>query len=94
MMKMTQKLSSSASITVIASDLSDGIVKELRAHRILSTKIGSHSPLRVVMMRYRVSFYNEHTREEVIEASELREASEIVKVKFPNHLGYSIKQDN
>ena len=34
------------------------------------------------MMRYRVSFYNEHTREEVIEASELREASEIVKVKF------------
>jgi hypothetical protein len=47
----------------------------------------------VVRLRYRVTFHDGHAREEVIKASELREASEIVKAKFPDHLGYSIKQD-
>jgi hypothetical protein len=44
----------------------------------------------VAMMRFRVSFNNGHAREEVIEATELREASEIVKAKFPDHRGYSL----
>ena len=43
-MNMTQKLSSSASITVIASDLSDGIVKELRAQDFINQDRFTFSP--------------------------------------------------
>ena len=42
-------------------------------------------------MRFRVSFQDGYAREKVIEAAELREASVIVKSKFPDHKGFSIE---
>jgi hypothetical protein len=45
------------------------------------------------MMRFRVTFPGSRASEEVIEATELREASGIVKRRFPDHKGYSIEPD-
>jgi hypothetical protein len=45
-------------------------------------------------MRFKVTFSRGHAREAVIEAAELREASEIVKINFPDHHGYSLEPVN
>ena len=54
---------------------------------------GSRYLLGVVMMRFRVTFPGSRASEEVIEATELREASGIVKSRFPDHKRYSIEPD-
>jgi hypothetical protein len=51
---------------------------------------GSDYPLRVAAMRFRVTLFGRRASEKVFEARDFREASEIVKSRFPEHKGYSI----
>jgi hypothetical protein len=45
-------------------------------------------------MRFRVTLFGGRDSEEVIEAKDFQEASGIVKSRFPDHQGYSIKSVN
>ena len=49
------------------------------------------TPIIVVIMRFRVTLFGSRDSEEVIEARNFREASGIVKSRFPEHKGYSIE---
>ena len=46
------------------------------------------------MMRFRVTFQSRRESEQVIEAADIRDASGIVKRRFPDHKRYSIESDS
>jgi hypothetical protein len=46
------------------------------------------------MMKFRVRLHGILAKEYIIEANDSWEASGIVKIKFPGHLGYSIEPAN